>query len=64
MCQDPDTPIYMEALSGRNFSRLRRSEGQQEYSTAVLSFLCIKCNIYDVTSYSYIIHDGDYNING
>ena len=48
--QGPDTPTYMEALSGRNISHVRRSEGKQEDSTAVLSLGCIKWNIDDVAS--------------
>ena len=35
--QDPDTPTYMEALSGRSIYHVRRSEGQQEDSAEVLS---------------------------
>ena len=46
--QDPDTPMYMEALSGRNIAHVRRSEVQQEDSTEVFSLGCIKWNIYDV----------------
>ena len=61
--QDPDTPMSMEALSGRNISHVIRSEGQQEYSTAVISLGCIKWNIGDVASKSYMIHDGDYDSN-
>ena len=48
--QDLDTPTYMEALSGRNIARMRRSEGHNEDSTAVLSLGCINWNIDDVTS--------------
>ena len=29
LVQDPGTPTYMEALSGRNISCVKRSEGQQ-----------------------------------
>ena len=35
--QDPDTPTYTEALSGRNISHVRRSGGQKEDSIVVLS---------------------------
>ena len=48
--QDPDTTTYMEALSGSNIAYVRRSEGQQEDSTAVLSLFSIKWNIDDVAS--------------
>ena len=48
--QDADTPTNMEALSGKNIYHLRRSEGYQEYSTAVLYLGCIKWNIDDVAS--------------
>ena len=48
--QDPDTTTYMEALSGRNIAHVRRSEGQQEDSTEVLSLGCIKLNIDDAES--------------
>ena len=50
MGQDPGTPTYMEALSGRNILHARRSKGQQEDSTAVLFLGCIKWNIDDVSS--------------
>ena len=48
--QYPDNPKYMEVLSGRNIYHVRRSEGQQEDSTAVLSLGCIKWTIDDVAS--------------
>ena len=48
--QDPDTPTYTKALPGRNIAHVRRSEGQQEGSTAVLSLGFIKWNIDDVES--------------
>ena len=35
--QDPETPTYMEALSGRNIAHVRRSEGKRGYYTAVIS---------------------------
>ena len=57
---DTDNPMFMEALSGRNIYHLRRSEGQQEYSKAVLYLNSIKWNIYDVAYSAYMIHDGDY----
>ena len=47
--QDNDTPTYIEALSSINISHVRRSKGQQENSTAVLSLGYIKCNIDDVS---------------
>ena len=50
MGQDPGTPTYMEALSGRNISHVRRSKGQQEDSIAVLSLGCINWNIDYVAS--------------
>ena len=50
LVQDPDTPTYMKALSGINISHVRRSEGQQEDSTAVFSLGCINCNIDNVLS--------------
>ena len=37
---------------------MRLSELQQEDSTAVLPVVCIKCNIDDVVSLDYMIHDG------
>ena len=61
--QDRDNPTYMEALSGRNIDHVRRSKGQQEYSTAVISLGCIKWNIDDVSSKAYMTHDGDYDSN-
>ena len=48
--QDLDTPTYIDALSGRNLSCLRRSEGQHGYSKAVLSLLLIKWNVDDFQS--------------
>ena len=36
LVQDPDTPIYMEALSGHNISDVMCSEGKQEDYKAVL----------------------------
>ena len=56
--KDPDTPTYMEALSGRNIYHMRHFEGQQEYSTAFLSLGCIKWNIDDGSSIVYMINDG------
>ena len=50
LMQDPDTPTHMEALSGRNISHVRRSEGQLVDSTSGLSLGCIKWNIDDVSS--------------
>ena len=50
MVQDPYTPTYMDALSGRNIFHVIRSKGQQEYYTAVLSLGFIKWNIDDVES--------------
>ena len=50
MGQDYDTRTYMEALSGRNIFYGRRSEGKQEYYTAVISLGYIKWNIDDVES--------------
>ena len=40
----------MESLSGGNLAHVRRSEGQQEYSTEVISLDLIKWNIDDVSS--------------
>ena len=40
----------MESLSGGNLAHVRRSEGQQEDSTEVLSLGCIKLNIDDAES--------------
>ena len=37
LVQNPDNKTYMEALSGRNISHVRRSEGKGGYSTAVIS---------------------------
>ena len=48
--QDPDTPAYMEELSGKNISHVRHSKVQQEDSTAVIYFGCIKWNIDDVAT--------------
>ena len=48
--KDPDTPTYMEALSGINIAHVRHSERQQEDSTAVIYLGCIKCNIDNVAS--------------
>ena len=42
MGQDPNNPTYMESLSGRNISHVRRSKGTHEDSTEVLSLGCIK----------------------
>ena len=48
--QDPNIPTYMDKISGKNISHVRRSEGQQEDSSAVLSLVCINWNIDDVES--------------
>ena len=50
MGQDTDTLTYMEALSGRNISHVRSSEGQREDSTEVLSLVLQKWNIDYVAS--------------
>ena len=53
----------MESLSGRNIAHVRRSERQQKYSTAVIYLGCIKWNVDDVASKSYIIQYGYHNRN-
>ena len=50
MEQDHDTPTYIEELSVSNTCCVRRSKGQQEDPTAVLSLGCIMWNIDGVSS--------------
>ena len=59
MVRDQGTPMYMEALSGSTIAHVKRSKGKQEGSTAVLFLGCITWNIDDVSSYAYMIHDGN-----
>ena len=61
--QDTDTTTYMEVLSGSNIAYVRRSKGQQEDSTSLISLGYIKWNIDDVSSKAYMTHDGDYDSN-
>ena len=44
LVQDPDTPKYMEELSGGKNCPYEAFRVQQEDSTAVPDLVCIKCN--------------------
>ena len=63
MGQDPETSTYMEALSDRNIDHTRRSKGQKEDSTSVISLGYINWKVDDVASKSYIIQYGYHNRN-